>query len=107
MIFLYLLAALALPNFRSEAVIDLRANYFKHKAWFFGCFVLLLLDSLFKTWIIEGGLPRTVDLIFHLTLLTMALIAATTESDRYHKANLCLGFALVVTYIAVLFTTMR
>lgn len=34
-IFLYLLAALALPNFRSEAVIDLRANYFKHKAWFF------------------------------------------------------------------------
>jgi hypothetical protein len=31
-ILLYLLAALALPNFARSAVVDLRQNYFKHKA---------------------------------------------------------------------------
>ena len=106
-ILLYLVAALALPNFGGEAVIDLRANYFKHRAWFFGCLVLVLLDSLLKSIVVGGGLPGTVDLTFHLIWLTAALIAAITRSDLYHKANLCLTFALVVTYIAVLFTALR
>ncbi len=106
-ILLYLVAALALPNFGGQDVIDLRANYFKHRSWFFGCIVLMLLDSLLKSIVVGGGLPGPVDLTFHLIWLSAALVAAITSSDLYHKTNLCLTFALVLIYIAVLFTTLR
>jgi hypothetical protein len=106
-ILLYLVAALALPNFAGQAVIDLRANYFKHRTWFFGCLVLVLVDSLLKAVVIGGELPGAVDLAFHLIWLGSASVAAITRSDWYHKANLCLTFVLVVIYIAILFTTLR
>ena len=105
-ILLYLLAALALPSFQGTEEVDLRANFFKHKAWFFGCLILVLLVSLLKGLVISGELPRTLDLVFHLTWLTLALVAARTSSDWFHKANLAFTFVLVVTYIAVLFTTL-
>jgi|ERR1041385_19016 hypothetical protein len=106
-ILLYLLAALALPNFAGPEVIDLRANYFKHKTWFFGFLVLVLLDSLLKSVVVSGALPGSLDLGFHLAWLTTGLIAAVTRSDRYHKGFLCLSFASVVSYVAVLFTRLR
>ena len=106
-ILLYLLAALALPNFAGPTAIDLRANYFKHKAWFFGFLILVLLDSLLKSFVVGGGPPGTLDLGFHLIWMTTALIAAVTTSDWYHKAFLYVSYALVLTYIALLFTSLR
>jgi hypothetical protein len=106
-ILLYLLAALALPNFAGQELIDLRANYFKHKTWFFGALVLVLLDSLLKTVVISGALPGSLDLGFHLIWLTTALIAMATRDDRYHRMFLYLSFALVLSYIATLFTRLR
>ena len=106
-IFLYLLAALALPNCSGEAVIDLRANYFKHKTWFFGFVLLLLLDSLLKTFVISAGLPGHLDLGFHLVWITTALIAMVIDSDWYHKALLYFSYALILTYIAILFANLK
>ena len=42
-IFLYLLAALALPMAFLAEVVDLRANYLRHARWFFGSFIAVLL----------------------------------------------------------------
>lgn len=106
-ILLYLLAALALPSFAAPAVIDLRANYFKHKAWFFGILILVLLDSLLKSFVVDGGLPGTLDLGFHLIWVTTAFIAAVIKSDWYHKAFLYISYALVITYIGLLFTSLK
>jgi hypothetical protein len=106
-ILLYLLAALALPNFAGPATIDLRANYFKHKAWFFGFLILVLLDSLLKTFVVDGALPGRLDLGFHFIWITTALIAAVTKSDLYHRAFLYVSYAFVLTYIALLFTDLK
>jgi hypothetical protein len=106
-ILLYLLAALALPNFAGPAEIDLRANYFKHKAWFFGVLIVALLDSLLKSVVVDGGLPATLDLGFHLIWITTAFIAAVIKSDWYHKAFLYFSYAFVLTYIALLFTNLK
>src|SRR3954469_1918756 len=95
-ILLYLLAALALPNFAGPAAIDLRANYFKHKAWFFGILILVLLDSLLKTFVIDGTLTGTLDLGFHFIWITTALIAAMTSKDWYHRAYLYVSYALIL-----------
>lgn len=102
-IMLYLLAAIVLPGIPNEGEIDLRSNYFRHAGWFFGCLLVLLLDSLLKTFVISGSLPGTTDLGFHLIWITTALVAAITRNERYHKAFICLSFALFVAYIALLF----
>lgn len=106
-ILLYLLAALALPNFGGSGAIDLRANYFRHKAWFFGCLILVLLDSLLKSFLVDGGFPGRLDLGFHLLWITTAAIAAVVKSDWYHKAFLYSSYAFVLTYIALLFTNLK
>ncbi len=106
-VLLYLLAALALPASPRDGAIDLRANYFRHKSWFFGFLVLLLLDSLLKSILVGGGLPVGLDLGFHLIWLVTAGIAAVTRSGRYHQGFLYGSLILVLSYIAVLFTTLR
>ena len=106
-ILLYLLAALALPNFAGPAVVDLRANYFKHKAWFFGILILVLLDSLLKTFVVDGALTGTLDLGFHFIWITTALIAVLTKSEWYHRVFLYVSSALVLAYIALLFTNLK
>ncbi|MGE5208332.1 MAG: hypothetical protein ACM3KL_03265 [Alphaproteobacteria bacterium] len=106
-IMLYLLAAIVLPNIPDEGEVDLRKNYFRHAGWFFGSLVVLLLDSLFKSVVISGGLPGKPDLGFHLFWITTALVAAFTRNERYHKAFVCLSFAVFIAYIALLFPWLR
>ena len=85
-IFLYLLAALALPMAFLAEVVDLRANYFRHARWFFGSFIAVLLVSLLKDVVFAGSLPGGFNLGFHLFWIVGASIAAITRSDLFHKA---------------------
>ena len=106
-IILYLLAALVMPGIRDEQVVDLRANYFRHAGWFFGALVAVLADSLLKDVVMVGSLPGGLNLGFHLFWIATALVAAFTRSDRYHKAFICVSFAVFVLYIAMLFARLR
>ena len=102
-ILLYLLAAIVFPSIPDEGEIDLRRNYFRHAGWFFGFLVVLLLDSLLKTFVISGSLPGKTDLGFHLFWITTASIAAVTRNERYHQAFVCLSLAMFITYIGLFF----
>ena len=106
-IMLYLLAAIVLPTIPNEGEVDLRDNYFRHAGWFCGSVVVLLLDSLLKTFVISGSLPGKIDLGFHLIWITVAFIAAVTRNERYHKAFICFSFALFIAYIGLLFRSLR
>ncbi|MGN6718862.1 MAG: hypothetical protein ACTHLX_15885 [Candidatus Binatia bacterium] len=102
-IFLYLLAALALPmDFQGE-IVDLRANYFRHAHWFFGSFIAVLLVSLSKDLIFAGSLPGGFNLGFHLFWIVGANIAAVTRNDLFHKAYVWISAVSFIVYIAVLF----
>ena len=39
--------------------------------------------------------------------MTTALIAAFVRNDHYHKAFVCLSFALFIAFIALLFSSLR
>ena len=106
-IILYLLAALALPNAFGEAIVDLRANYFRHARWFFGSFVGVLLVSLAKNVIMSGALQEPFDLGFHLFWIVTATIAAVTRSDWFHKINVCVAGVSFIVYIVALFAELR
>lgn len=102
-IFLYLLAALALPMTFVGEIIDLRANYFRHARWFFGSFIAVLLVSLSKDLIFVHSLPGRFNLGFHLFWIVGACIAAVTRSDLFHKAYVWISAASFIVYIAALF----
>jgi hypothetical protein len=51
----------------------------------------------------HGALPREVNLGFHFIWITSGIIAAVTQSERYHKGFVSVSFALFLIYIAVLF----
>jgi hypothetical protein len=102
-IFLYLLAALALPMTFLAEIVDLRANYFRHARWFFGSLIAVLVVSLSKDLIFTGSLPGGFNLGFHLLWIIGASIAAVTRSDLFHKAFVWISGASFIVYIATLF----
>src|ERR1700719_700336 len=102
-IVLYLLAALSLPTAFGEAVVDLRANYFRHARWFFGSFVAVLVVSLSKDVVFAGSLPGGFNLGFHLFWIAGASVAAVTRNDSFHKGFVFVCAVSFFIYIAALF----
>jgi len=105
---LYLLAALVLPDFFGEEAIDLRKHYFAHQRIFFSLFVVTLLISLAKPIFLEGHLPDDrVDVAFHLGWISIAVAAAITKRDWFHKAMSVTSLLTFLIYIALLFARLR
>ena len=103
----YMLAALVLPDFFGEQTIDLRAHYFAHRTLFFGLFVLVLLTSIGKEWMLYRKWPDRVDLGFQLGFLAFCLAGALVVREWYHKVFCLIGAGAFVAYIAVLFVHLR
>jgi hypothetical protein len=105
---LYLLAALVLPDFFGEQTIDLRKHYYAHHRVFFGLFVVALIASLVKSIFLYGRLPDDrVDVAFHFGWMTIAVIAAITKREWFHKLISVLSVSAFVVYIALLFVRLR
>ena len=105
-IFLYLLAALVLPRFDGESVIDLRENYFGHFRWFFGCLIAVLLVSISKDLVLASQWPSAPNLSFHLVWIGAALCAVLTKSDRFHRWYAIASVVMFAGYIAWLFMSL-
>jgi hypothetical protein len=93
---------LALP--KSPDAIDLRANYFSHRRWFFGLFGGLLLVSVAKDLALSGHLPSPTNLAFHAVLFTISAVGVATARDGVHRALAVLSLVVLVGYIGVLFS---
>jgi hypothetical protein len=106
-IVLYMLAGLALPDFFGEEVIDLRANYYAHHAWFFSLAILAGLVSLGKDFVLDGRLTEVRNLTFHLVFVLTSAIAAITRREWYHKAAVVLTAVLFGFYITLLFARLQ
>src|SRR4029077_11066437 len=91
-ILVYMLAGLVFPDFSGEHSIDLRTHYFAHTGWFFGLTILVLLVSLAKNVVLDGHLPGPGDLTFHLIFIAIAVPAALTRREWYHRWMPVLAF---------------
>ncbi|MGH8174467.1 MAG: hypothetical protein ACREPX_15105 [Rhodanobacteraceae bacterium] len=104
-IFLYMLAALVLPDVhRDDENVDLRAHYYDTHRWFFGFVVLAALAGAGKDVALDGRLPEWRNLAFQLGFAATAGIAAVTRTEWYHRilapsAAIAFGF-----YVALLFS---
>jgi hypothetical protein len=99
----YLASGLVLPDLRPEN-IDLEADYFRNRRWFFGLLAGAAVVSVFKDVALEGRLPDTPNLIFHLILIGSCIGAIASNSRRYHAVLAPASLVLFLSYIALLFT---
>ena len=102
-IFLYMLAALVLPDVRHDAEVDLREHYYDTRRWFFAFVVLTALAGIGKDVVLDGRLPETRNLMFQLTFVLAGVLGAITRRELFHQM---LAPALAVVfwfYVALLF----
>jgi hypothetical protein len=99
----YLLAALALPEARGDARVDLREHYYEHRRWFFAMLLAIVFVSLLKSLVLEDKLPRPADLAFHCVFAVLSLSGIVIRAPRYHEALAALGLVLMGAYIGILF----
>jgi hypothetical protein len=104
-ILLFLLATVALPGAGSE--LDLRSNYFAQKNWFFGLLMMLLVTSIAKDLSLSGSLPSPLNLLFHGILFTVSLLAIVIRGETFHRAVAYSSTAVMVAYIALLFSRLE
>jgi hypothetical protein len=106
-IVIYLLAALALPDVFGDSSIDLREHYFGHRSWFFSLLTLLIVSSIVKQLVVEGALPRPLDLAFHVLFIATSLSGVAIRAPRYHEFLAAQGAVVICAYIALLFAHLR
>jgi hypothetical protein len=105
-IILYLQAIVVLPG-ASSTTLDLRSNYYAQRSWFFGLMIALLVASVAKDLILNGGLPETENLAFHGLMLVTAAIAMATDRPRVHEVIAYGSIVLMGSYIWLLFARLQ
>jgi hypothetical protein len=106
-VLLFLMAALIVPDLESTGeTIDLRVAYFRETRWFFAAFILTLCVSLAKDLVLSGHLPEPRNLAAHGVFFASATVGFISKSDGVQKFLAPLGLAMLVSYIALLFTTL-
>jgi hypothetical protein len=100
---IYMMAAIVLPDIPADEKLDLRDHYYREAPAFFGLGAATVAWSLFRDYMLYGGLPRPADFGFHLLFIAMSLTAALTKRPRMHEALALLMSVLFAAYIALLF----
>lgn len=103
----YMLAGIVFPDFSGDEAIDLHDHYRRHKRWFFGLLIFLLIVSLAKDLVIGGRMTGALNLLFHMSFITMSAAAMLTPAEKYHKLFPLFGIAIFIAYIIALFTPLR
>lgn len=98
----YLASGLVLPDLRPEK-IDLEADYFRNRRWFFGLLAGAAVVSVLKDVALEGQLPDPDNLLAHIILISSCIGAIVTDSRRYHAILAPVSLFLFVGYIGLLF----
>ena len=103
-IFLYMIAALVLPDIPDDKPVDLREHYYDHKTWLFAFVTLAALSGIAKDLALYGDLPETRNLLFQLSFVAMGAVAAITRREWYHRALAPAAAIAFAAYIALLFS---
>ena len=99
----YMVAGLIFPDLFGTEPIDLKANFYAHRRWFFLLALGVIVTSVGKDVVLAGSLPNALNLGFHMIFGAILLTGAITANERYHKAMPLVGLTLFIAYILVLF----
>ena len=106
-ILIYMVAGLVFPDLFGEEVVDLKENFYAHRRWFFSLAFTSIVVSVCKDFVLDGRLPRPMNLTFHAIFGVTLLIGALTSRERYHKTLVIFGLVTFVLYIVLLYARMQ
>lgn len=81
----------------------MRAHYFAQARWFCALALLSVITSLSKDLILNGALPNRNNVIFHAVFCAIALVAAFTTREWFHKIFALAMAVLFGLYVVLLF----
>ena len=103
----YMVAALVLPDAKSDNAVDLREHYFAHRHWFFGAVLADIIFSLLKELVLYGRLPRPLDLAFQVAFGVIAVTAMLQRREWLHKVLAPVSGVLFLLYIGLIFRNLH
>ena len=103
MVLLYMMCGLVLPDIQRDETVDLKAHFYREHRPFFAAFLLMLLTSVAKDWILEGHLPSNENLAFHGVFAVLSLAGFAIRAPRFHEIITPVGGLVLAVYIAALF----
>ena len=99
----YMATAVVLPDITGDSIVDLRDHYFAHKSWFFGFMVGSVVFSAAKEFALNGHMPGRLNGEFHVIFGLLAMVAAFTRREWFHKLLAPAFVLLFLVYITLLF----
>jgi len=102
-ILIYMVAGLVFPEFTGEGAIDLKESFYAHRRWFFALGASTVVVSIAKNVVLDGHLPNSKDLSFHLVFAVMLLSGVLISDERYHKVLVVFVIVTFVFYTLLLY----
>ena len=102
-VLLYMMSGLVLPDIAGDKPVDLQMHYWSEVVPFFGVTLAMLMSSIGKDWMLNGKLPSSGNLAFHIAFASIALLALINRRRRVHEIIAWMMVAFTVSYIALMF----
>jgi hypothetical protein len=103
---LYLICSLILPDpaeFSAARPVDLRANYFDHRHWFYGLIIAVSVTRLARPWVTPDAPLTALDVTVQIMIIGAAAVAMVTRNVVVHRALPVLACVLMATYYALVY----
>lgn len=81
---MYLAAGVCMPEVPENGVVDMRANYFVNKNWFFGLLAATVLSTFLKDFVLVGHMTNLANVLFLALYFVLSVIATLTRASWYH-----------------------
>jgi MFS family permease len=106
-ILIYMVAGLVFPDLFGDEIVDLKENFYAHRAWFFSLAFASIVVSVCKDFVLNGRLPHPINLTFHAIFGVTLLVGALTSREPYHKALVVFSLVTFLLYIVLLYARMQ
>lgn len=102
-VLLYLMTTFLVPRVRDEGPVDLRAAYFRERAWFAAALFASVAVSLIRSRLTDGRFPGIPNLVAHAMFATLGVIGFFARSNRVHQVLAPAVTLVMVAYVSLLF----
>lgn len=103
---LFLICSLILPDpaeFGGDQPVDLRANYFDHRRWFYGLIIFVSMARLVRPFVVPDAPLTAPDVVVQGLIIGAASTAILTPSNLVHRVLPVLASVLMAVYYAMVY----
>jgi hypothetical protein len=105
-VMLFLASAMLVPDFAGDRPIDLRADFYRERRWFYASLLGLLTVSFLRPLVLIHHLSDPIDVGAHIVFISMMLTGLLFAQEIVQKLVASFMFLFIIAYVAVLFVNL-